>query len=49
MSRDTLLQVDALVNLALGGLLVAFPTALVRALGVPDAENAFYPSVLGGV
>ena len=49
MSRDTLLAADALVNLALGGLLLVFPEPLVDALGVPPAESAFYPSILGGV
>lgn len=49
MSRSTLLRIDALVNLVLGVLLVAFPASIVRALGLPDAESGFYPSVLGGV
>lgn len=47
--RDRLLLVDASVNLLLGAALVAFPEWLVIALGVPTAETAFYPSLLGGV
>ena len=47
--RDLLLAVDGTVNLALGAALVAFPRGLVRALGVPAVESAFYPSILGGV
>ena len=47
--RDLLLAVDGAINLALGVALVAFPRGLVRALGIPTVENAFYPSVLGGV
>ncbi len=47
--RNLLLTVDGAINLALGVGLVAFPRLLVEALGIPTAENAFYPSVLGGV
>ena len=48
-SRDLLLTVDGAINLVLGGALVGFPRDLVRFLGVPNVESAFYPSVLGGV
>ena len=44
-----LLLIDAMINLALGVLLVFFPSSLVAALGVPTAEPAFYPSILGAV
>jgi hypothetical protein len=47
--RRNLLAVDAAINLILGGALVVFPERLVTLLGVPAAEPAFYPSVLGGV
>lgn len=47
--RDLLLTVDGAVNLALGAALVGFPRDLIRLLGVPNAESAFYPSVLGAV
>jgi hypothetical protein len=33
----------------LGLLLVVFPSGLVSALGVPPAEVAFYPGILGAV
>jgi hypothetical protein len=49
MESRSLLAVDAGINLVLGALLVAFPRALVSALGVPDAVQGFYPSILGGV
>jgi hypothetical protein len=49
MRHSWLLTVDALINLVLGVLLVAFPAGLVSALGVPPAEDAFYPSILGAV
>jgi hypothetical protein len=41
--------VDALVNLLLGGLLLWFPDPLVSALGIPRAQPAFYPGILGAV
>lgn len=49
MTRRTLLRIDAIVNLLLGGLLIAFPRPLVTALGIPTATPAFYPSLLGAV
>lgn len=47
--RDTLLALDAIINLLLGAGLVVFPRELVQALGIPMVDSAFYPSVLGGV
>jgi hypothetical protein len=47
--RKTLLIIDGLINLALGIVLLLFPSALVAYLGVPSAENSFYPNILGGV
>jgi hypothetical protein len=41
--------VDAVINLALGALLLTFPRRLVQFLGVPGVSNSFYPSILGGV
>ena len=49
MSSSALLRADALINLLLGATLVFFPRGLVTALGIPDAEVAFYPSILGAV
>ncbi len=47
--RKTLLIIDGLINLALGIVLLLFPSSLVAFLGVPGAENSFYPNILGGV
>jgi len=47
--RTTLLRVDGAINLVLGLLLMAFPSGLVEALGVPPTEDRFYPTVLGAV
>ena len=48
-SKKSLLLIDAIINLGLGALLVFFPEGVVSALGVPSAESAFYPSILGAV
>ncbi len=48
MKKITLF-IDALINLVLGILLLAFSPALVKLLGVPPAGNYFYPNILGGV
>jgi len=48
-SKDLLILIDALINLGLGVLLLFFPDRLVAVLGVPSAESAFYPSILGAV
>jgi len=48
MNRSILLTIDGIINLVLGLLLIAFPTPLVEALGIPNAPG-FYPNILGGV
>jgi hypothetical protein len=49
MKHTFLLKVDAAINIILGILLMAFPTGLVRALGIPMEVPAFYATILGGV
>lgn len=49
MKRNILLGTDAVVNLLLGAVLVAFPARLIEALGIPTTDSAFYPSILGAV
>jgi hypothetical protein len=44
-----LLLVDAIANLVLGALLLAYPLGVGDLLGLPAAPSAFYPSVLGAV
>ncbi len=46
---NRLLLVDAIVNLILGGVLLAFPLGIGRPLGLPAAASGFYPSLLGAV
>jgi hypothetical protein len=48
-SERPLLIIDSIINLVLGALLIFFPSALVDALGVPTADSAFYPSILGAI
>ena len=47
--RNELLTIDGIINLVLGVLLIAFPAGVVRALGIPGGESAFYANILGGV
>ncbi len=47
--RKELLTIDGIINLVLGVLLIAFPSSVVRALGIPGGDSAFYANVLGGV
>ena len=49
MKGRALILTDAIINLALGLLLMVFPDSLVQLLGIPPAECAFYPSILGAV
>ena len=49
MTESRLLAIDAIANLGLGLLLLTFPSVMVEFLGIPRAESAFYPSVLGAV
>ena len=48
-SRSKLLIIDGLINLILGIVLLIFPSSLVTFIGVPEAQIAFYPNILGGV
>jgi len=49
MKKHSLLVLDAIINLLLGVLLMIFPRPLVDFLGIPNAVNSFYPSLLGAV
>ena len=49
MIADLLLLADALVNLVIGAVLVAFPARLIGALGLPASPSTFYPRILGAV
>jgi hypothetical protein len=47
--RKLLLIIDSAINLLLGSVLLVFPPAIVRLLGVPATEITFYPSIFGAV
>jgi hypothetical protein len=47
--KRTLLKADATINILLGILLMAFPSGLVGALGIPLTDQSFYPTILGAV
>ena len=47
--RKELLKIDGIINLALGVMLIAFPSGIIRALGIPGGDGAFYANILGGV
>ena len=49
MRNRLLLWCDAIINLLLGVVLVAYPVRLFRAIGIPFTTPAFYPSILGAV
>ena len=43
--KNQLLTIDGTLNMILGVLLIAFPTGVVRNLGIPGGEGAFYPGL----
>ena len=50
--KNSLLKIDAIVNFILGVLLlliIPFPEQMTEFFGVPKVDQAFYPSVMGGV
>lgn len=47
--QSILLACDAIINLALGILLLLFPAGIVELLGLPPSDSYFYPTILGGV
>jgi hypothetical protein len=52
MKRSHALIADAVINFILGILLILlipFPDQITQWLGVPGVDNAFYPSIFGGV
>lgn len=49
MKTRILLFIDAVINLALGILLLTFTPGIIKFLGVPSADLNFYPNILGAV
>ncbi len=49
MRKRIILLIDAIINFALGIILLIFPLNLIRLLGLPISEMSFYPSIFGAV
>lgn len=49
MKEPTLLEIDGIGNVLLGLPLLLYPTGVAQLLGIPFAEEAFYPVILGAV
>ena len=49
MKKRIVLLIDAGINFILGILLLTFSPLVVSFLGVPSADNHFYPTLLGGI
>lgn len=49
MNHSIILMVDAVINVILGILLITFHPKVIHILGVPEAQQIFYPTVLGAV
>ena len=47
--HNFLLTLDAIINLILGFLILLFPIGMDRWLGVPEAHDYFYSTILGAV
>jgi hypothetical protein len=47
--HQLLLTVDAIVNLAIGILLLLFSAGMLELLGLPKTDTYFYATILGGV
>jgi hypothetical protein len=49
MKTSWILLVDAIVNLAVGCVLIFSPLGLGDKIGIPSVEDSFYPTILGAV
>ena len=49
MKKRIVLLIDAGINFILGILLLTFSPFIINLLGVPSADNHFYPTILGGI
>lgn len=47
--RDQVLTVEALLRGAIAALLIVLPKSVIGALGLPRAEQSFWPRLLGAV
>jgi len=47
--KNLLLIVDGIINMALGILMLFFPTQMIQTFDLPKAEDNFYINILGAV
>ena len=47
--KFVLLTIDGIINLALGILMLFFPTHMIQTFDLPGADNNFYINILGAV
>ncbi len=49
MKESTLLEIDGIGNVLLGLPLIVYPTGVAQLLGIPFADQGFYPVILGAL
>jgi hypothetical protein len=49
MKESTLLEIDGIGNVLLGLPLIVYPTGVAHLLGIPFADQGFYPVILGAL
>lgn len=49
MKKSIILLVDALINFALGLILLVFSPGVISFLGIPETDQSFYANILGAV
>ena len=49
MKESTMLEIDGVGNVLLGLPLVVYPVGVAKLLGIPFADQAFYPVILGAL
>lgn len=47
--KNTLLTIDAVINVVLGVLLLLLPSGMLKLLGLPPVHHHFYTTLLGAV
>lgn len=45
----TLLLIDAIINLFLGIVLLAYSEPVIKIFGLPESDMSFYPNILGAI
>ncbi len=45
----TLLLIDAIINLFLGVVLLAYSEPVIKIFGLPESDMSFYPNILGAI